>query len=112
MDGGVGDTIEPGMQLAEVETDKIVNVMEATFSGVLLKKVADEGDVLPVSALLGVIGDGSTTEADIEAFIANLVPKHLLRRRPAMLLPLLQLRAECMRSPCRSGDSAWKKEPW
>jgi pyruvate dehydrogenase E2 component (dihydrolipoamide acetyltransferase) len=67
----VGDTIEPGMQLAEVETDKIVNVMEATFSGVLLKKVADEGDVLPVSALLGVIGDGSTSEADIEAFIAN-----------------------------------------
>jgi len=67
----VGDTIEPGMELAEVETDKIVNVMEATFSGVLLKKVADEGDVLPVSALLGVIGDGSTPEADIEAFIAN-----------------------------------------
>lgn len=67
----VGDAIEPGMELAEVETDKIVNVMEATFSGVLLKKVADEGDVLPVSALLGVVGDSSASEAEIEDFIAN-----------------------------------------
>ncbi|MRR56571.1 MAG: 2-oxo acid dehydrogenase subunit E2 [Deltaproteobacteria bacterium] len=67
----VGDAIEPGMELAEVETDKIVNVMEATFSGVLLKKVADEGDVLPVSALLGVVGDSSASEAEIDDFIAN-----------------------------------------
>jgi pyruvate dehydrogenase E2 component (dihydrolipoamide acetyltransferase) len=66
----VGDTIEPGMELAEVETDKIVNVMEATQSGVLLKKVADESDVLPVGALLGVIGDASTQEAEVDAFIA------------------------------------------
>ena len=34
----VGDTINPGMELAEVETDKIVNVMEATQSGVLQRK--------------------------------------------------------------------------
>jgi len=66
----VGDAIEPGMELAEVETDKIVNIMEATQSGVLLKKLAEESDVLPVGALLGVIGDASAQEADIDAFIA------------------------------------------
>ncbi|MRR59361.1 MAG: 2-oxo acid dehydrogenase subunit E2 [Deltaproteobacteria bacterium] len=66
----VGDAIEPGMELAEVETDKIVNVMEATQSGTLLKKLADESDVLPVGALLGVIGDASAQEADVDAFIA------------------------------------------
>jgi len=66
----VGDTIEPGMELAEVETDKIVNIMEATQSGVLLKKLAEESDVLPVGALLGVIGDAAAQEADIDAFIA------------------------------------------
>jgi len=67
----VGDTIEPGMELAEVETDKIVNVMEATLSGVLLKKTAEEDEVLPVGALLGVVGDASASEADIDDFIAN-----------------------------------------
>jgi pyruvate dehydrogenase E2 component (dihydrolipoamide acetyltransferase) len=66
----VGDAIEPGMELAEVETDKIVNIMEATQSGVLLKKLAEESDVLPVGALIGVIGDASAQEADIDAFIA------------------------------------------
>ncbi|MDD2336571.1 MAG: 2-oxo acid dehydrogenase subunit E2 [Geobacteraceae bacterium] len=66
----VGDTIEPGMELAEVETDKIVNIMEATQSGVLLKKLADEDDVLPVGALLGVIGDADAQDADVDAFVA------------------------------------------
>jgi pyruvate dehydrogenase E2 component (dihydrolipoamide acetyltransferase) len=66
----VGDTIEPGMELAEVETDKIVNIMESTQTGVLLKKLADESDVLPVGALLGVVGDASAQDAEIDAFIA------------------------------------------
>jgi pyruvate dehydrogenase E2 component (dihydrolipoamide acetyltransferase) len=66
----VGDSINPGMELAEVETDKIVNIMEATQSGVLQKKVAEESDVLPVGALLGIVGDGSATGAEIDDFIA------------------------------------------
>lgn len=70
----VGDAIEPGMELAEVETDKIVNVMEATQSGVLLRKVADESDVLPVGALLGVVGDGSVQDSEVDAFIADFKP--------------------------------------
>lgn len=67
----VGDTITPGMELAEVETDKIVNVMEASQSGVLLRKVAEEDSVLPVGALLGVVGDAGAADADIDTFIAN-----------------------------------------
>lgn len=70
----VGDAIEPGMELAEVETDKIVNIMEATQSGVLLRKVADESDVLPVGALLGVVGDGAVQDSEVDAFIADFKP--------------------------------------
>jgi len=70
----VGDKIEPGMELAEVETDKIVNVMEATQTGVLLKKLAEESDVLPVGALLGVVGDASAADAEVDAFIAAFKP--------------------------------------
>lgn len=70
----VGDKIEPGMELAEVETDKITNVMESTQTGVLVKKIADENDVLPVGALLGVVGDASASDAEIDAFIADFKP--------------------------------------
>ena len=66
--------IEPGMAIAEIETDKIVNVLEATRTGVLKKKVAAEGDVLPVGALLGVLASGSTSDGEIDSFISNFVP--------------------------------------
>ena len=69
-----GTQIEPGMSLAEVETDKIVNVMEASQSGILVKKVADEGDVLPVGALLGVMASAAVSEGDIDSFVANFDP--------------------------------------
>jgi pyruvate dehydrogenase E2 component (dihydrolipoamide acetyltransferase) len=65
-----GAQIESGMTLAEIETDKIVNVFEATQAGVLRRKLAEEGDVLPVGALLGVIAEPSITDAEIEAFVA------------------------------------------
>ena len=70
-----GTQIEPGMALAEVETDKIVNVMEASQSGVLVKKVAGDGDVLPVGALLGVMASGAASEGDIDSFVANFDPE-------------------------------------
>jgi pyruvate dehydrogenase E2 component (dihydrolipoamide acetyltransferase) len=67
----VGATVEPGEELAEVETDKIVNVLENTHSGVLRRTVAEEGDVLPVGALLGVIAEEGVSDEDIDAFIAG-----------------------------------------
>jgi pyruvate dehydrogenase E2 component (dihydrolipoamide acetyltransferase) len=67
----VGDSIEVGMAIAEVETDKIVNVMEAVHAGILKRKIADEGDVLPVGAPLGVIADEPVTDQQIDAFLAG-----------------------------------------
>ncbi len=51
-----GDVIQKGDEVVEVETDKISNVVEAHEDGVLLKIVANEGDVLPVKGVLGYIG--------------------------------------------------------
>jgi len=65
-----GTQIELGMAIAEVETDKIVNSLEATHAGVLKRKIAEEGDELPVGALLGVIADASVSDQDIDAFLA------------------------------------------
>ncbi len=66
----IGAQIEPGNEVVEVETDKLSNAVEAVHSGVLRRKVANEGDVLLVGALMGVLADPSTSEAEIDAFIA------------------------------------------
>ncbi|WP_038030341.1 pyruvate dehydrogenase complex dihydrolipoamide acetyltransferase [Thermonema rossianum] len=53
----VGDTIQPGDILAEVETDKAVMELEAYESGTILYIGAKEGDTVPVDAILYIVGE-------------------------------------------------------
>ena len=52
----VGDEVEPGDVLAEVETDKATMELESFHEGVLLHIGVEEGPV-PVNAVLAVIGE-------------------------------------------------------
>lgn len=52
-----GDTVTVGDVLAEVETDKAVMDLQARAGGVLLKHVIGAGTTVPVSQLVGVIGE-------------------------------------------------------
>jgi len=52
-----GDAIAAGDVLAEVETDKAVMDLQARVGGVLLKQVIAPGTTVPVSQLVGVIGE-------------------------------------------------------
>ena len=67
----VGDSVTKGDEILEMESDKIVNVWESPVDGVLRRIIAEEGDALPVGALLGVIADAGTDDAAIDAFIAD-----------------------------------------
>lgn len=66
-----GATITAGEEIAEIETSKIANVLEAAASGTLRRIVASEGEVRPVGALIGVIADGDEEDAAIDAFVAD-----------------------------------------
>ncbi len=68
-----GAEIAVGTPILDVETDKISNAVEAPDPGVLRRKVAREGETLPVKALLGVLADASASDAEIDAFIAAYV---------------------------------------
>jgi pyruvate dehydrogenase E2 component (dihydrolipoamide acetyltransferase) len=66
-----GDEIAVGDEVAEVETEKITGAVEAPAAGVLRRRVADVGDVVPVGGLLGVIAPAEVPDADIDAFVSE-----------------------------------------
>lgn len=68
-----GAEISVGMPILEVETDKIANAVEAPDPGTLRRKIAGEGELLPVKALLGVMADEDVSDAEIDAYIAGYV---------------------------------------
>ncbi len=53
----VGDKVESGDILAEVETDKATMELEAYEDGTLLYVGVEEGDAVPVDAVIAVIGE-------------------------------------------------------
>lgn len=66
-----GAEIAVGTPILDVETDKISNAVEAPDPGLLRRRVAREGETLPVKALLGVLADRSVTDAEIDDYIAH-----------------------------------------
>lgn len=53
----VGDRVEQGELLLEIMTDKTSMEVESEDSGVLLKIIHDEGDTVPVTTVIGYIGE-------------------------------------------------------
>lgn len=68
-----GADVEKGQDLAEIESTKIANVFESPASGLLRRRVAEIGQVLPVGALLAVLAPLSVPDAAIEDFVAGFV---------------------------------------
>jgi pyruvate dehydrogenase E2 component (dihydrolipoamide acetyltransferase) len=84
-----GGEIEPGMEVADVDTDKISGSVEVPpgVAGILRRQVARTGDVLPVGALLAVVAEASVPDEEIEALIAEFqstfVPEAAAEEGPA-----------------------------
>lgn len=68
-----GTRIEVGQPLLDVETDKIANAVEAADAGLLRRRIAESGQVLPVKALLGVMAEPEVGDEEIDAYIAAWV---------------------------------------
>lgn len=80
----VGDAVAAGDEVVEIESDKIINVWESPAAGVLRRRLAEDGEVLKVGALLGVIAPADIAEGEIDAFIASFGgPRELSAVAPA-----------------------------
>ena len=78
----VGDDVALGEEILELESDKIVNMLEAGGRGVLRRQLAAPGETLGVGALLGIIASEEVEDADIEAFIAKWQAAEAAKSRP------------------------------
>jgi pyruvate dehydrogenase E2 component (dihydrolipoamide acetyltransferase) len=57
----VGEPVALGEELVEIETDKANMVFEADAAGTLIEIVADEGDTLPIGAVIAWVGEAGET---------------------------------------------------
>lgn len=79
----IGETVNKGDVLAEIETDKATVEVESAFSGVMAKHLIDEGAIVPVGTPIAVIAaegetvadDAPPAEADVKAEAAPKAEK-------------------------------------
>jgi pyruvate dehydrogenase E2 component (dihydrolipoamide acetyltransferase) len=68
-----GSEVAVGQEIMDIETTKIANVFESPVAGVLRRKVVQEGETVPVGALLGVVSDSDVADADVERFVRDFL---------------------------------------
>ena len=95
-----GGALAKGAPLLDVETEKIVNSVEAPVAGTLRRIVAETGSTEAVGALIAVFADASVSEAEIDAFITGFKPADAsfdhadAPAAPAAVAPALDAAAE------------------
>jgi pyruvate dehydrogenase E2 component (dihydrolipoamide acetyltransferase) len=62
----VGETINKGDVLAEIETDKATVEVESSASGVVLQLIVDQGTVVPVNAPIAIVGAAGEKVSNVE----------------------------------------------
>ena len=66
----VGDEVEIGEPLFQVETEKSVLDIESLYEGVLLEKIAEPDQVFGIGAAVGVIGEAGE-EYDLKELLGG-----------------------------------------
>jgi pyruvate dehydrogenase E2 component (dihydrolipoamide acetyltransferase) len=90
----VGETVNKGEVLAEIETDKATVEVESSASGVVRKLLVDEGAVIPVNSPIAVVGtaDEKLDEVSVPAGQMAKVEGQaapVTDKKPAPLQPLI-----------------------
>jgi len=69
-----GDRVSPGRTIALIESDKIVNEVQAEFETQFVRLIAVAGESYPVGALLAVMASDEVSAAEVDSFIAEFRP--------------------------------------
>lgn len=66
-----GCEVGPGVEVVDIETEKVTSGLEPGQAGVLRRKTAAAGAEVPVGGLIGIVADLSVTDMEIESFVAE-----------------------------------------
>ena len=106
----VGETINKGDVLAEIETDKATVEVESSASGVVLQHIADQGTMVPVNAPIAVIGNAgekvdapAATPSKVESPKSDAAPQ-----TPPVAAPVSQAVAATHVGPLKASPLAKK----
>ncbi len=109
---GEGEPVARGDELCEIESDKIVNALEAPAGGVLARIVVGEGETCKVGTLIGVIAPADTAAADIDAFIAAyVIPEHSGDQEDDTAVVAAPARADTAPAPAATGAGRRRVSP-
>jgi pyruvate dehydrogenase E2 component (dihydrolipoamide acetyltransferase) len=79
----VGENINKGDVLAEIETDKATVEVESSASGVVLQLIVDQGTMVPVNAPIAVIG----AAGEVVSEQSSVGTKKVIDEKPAAQTP-------------------------
>ena len=66
-----GEEIEKGEVLLEIESDKVTTEVEASATGVVVKIIVEEGEIVPCGTTIAVIADADEEVSDIDQIIVD-----------------------------------------
>lgn len=98
----VGETINKGDVLAEIETDKATVEVESSASGVVLQLIAEQGTMVPVNAPIAVVG-AEGEKVDAPAAAPSKVESQKSEEKPAPQTPPTPAQTTQASAPAESG---------
>ena len=66
-----GAEVGPGVEVVDIETEKIASGLESPERGILRQRIAQPNETVPVGGLVAIIAEASVSDAEIGAFIAD-----------------------------------------
>jgi pyruvate dehydrogenase E2 component (dihydrolipoamide acetyltransferase) len=104
-----GDAVAPGDNLFEIETDKVSMEVPSTAAGVLTEIRVPVGEVAPVGAVVGVIGDrAGATASPPTATVSAATPA----AKPAAALAAAPASAPTPTPPAQTPQQTVKLDPF
>ena len=95
----VGETINKGDVLAEIETDKATVEVESSASGVVLQLIVDQGTMVPVNAPIAIVGQAG----EVISNQPSVISEKKVDEKPAAQTPPI---ADSVSSGSSSADSS------
>jgi len=76
-----GDAVEKGEEILEIETEKVNVTLESPGSGILRKKLCDEGATVRVGECIAIIADANEDIQSVLSEVTTALPKEMAQPR-------------------------------